>query len=383
MNKHFRIQTSQVKFAKSPISKSNSQNESIWNREIQLGSAFGLKEKKAFYELLGILLKAGLGILEAFEVIIEQTRSKKQAAILKGITEGLRDGSTFSDSLREQPNAFDSFEIYSIEMGEAGGRLQEVLLELSKHYESRLKIQRKLVQVSSYPLVVIVLAIGVVYFMVTQVVPMFEGVFKQFDAKLPYITQKILDLSFFVQDYGLRMFGGMIAFFLILFRLRKTVTFRKYSSNLLLRIPGIGRLILKIQLARFAISMATLLKSKVNLDEALSIAEGVVRFYPLQIIIPKIKQHLTEGGSFYEAIEHESLFPAVFKQMIRVGERAAKLDEMFENLGRSLEEESEAEISGLTTILEPLLVLILGSIVGTILVSMYLPMFQLSQSIQF
>ncbi len=367
----------------SPQSGSAKDQTSIWNRDISLGNPFGLKQKKAFYELLTVLLVAGLGIIDALEVVADQQQKGKGKVndIIHRLIQSLKDGESFSASMTQQAQFFDSFEQNSIRMGEKSGTLNAVLEELAHYYESRLKIRRKLMQVMSYPIVVISMASLVVYFMITQVVPMFQDVFKQFDAELPALTQRILDLSEFIQAYGLYIMGFLLVLSLGAYRVRNREWFRKYSSMLVLRIPVFGSIIFKVQLSRFALTMGTLLTSRVKLDEALELAERIAKFYPIQSQLPGIRQGIINGETLYAAIRDIPIFPVVLKQMVRVGEKTARLDHMFERLGKSLEQESEIEISNLTHIVEPLLVMILGLIVGTILVAMYLPMFQLTQAI--
>ena len=357
--------------------------DSIWNRDITSGNPFGLKRKKAFYELLTVLLQAGLGIIDALEVVADENqRGKgKMNAIIRELIRSLKDGHSLSACLAAQGRYFDSFEVNSIRMGEAGGTLTEVLGELARYYESRLKIRRKLIQVMSYPAVVISMASLVVYFMITQVVPMFQDVFAQFDAELPTLTQGILEFSDFLQAYGIWIGAGVGLVAAFSYHFRDANWFRQFSSSLALRIPVFGKILLKIQLARFALTLAMLLKSRVKLDEALDLALEIVTFYPIQSQIPLIKQGIIGGSTLHAVIEPMPIFPAVLKQMVRVGEKTAQLDTMFERLGRSLEQESEIEITNLTHVLEPLLVMTLGLIVGIILVAMYLPMFQLSQAI--
>ncbi|MEZ4850677.1 MAG: type II secretion system F family protein [Bacteroidia bacterium] len=376
-----KLNTHQLRSKTATKSASRDKNVSLLDREIFATNPMGLKEKKTFYELLGILLTSGLSILDAFEVVADQNRKKKITEIVQTIIKSLQDGLPLSESLARQPKYFDAFEIQTIKMGEKSGKLREILSEMARYYEGRLKIRRKLIQVMSYPVVVIGMAVVVVYFMIVKVVPMFEDVFKQFDAELPLLTQKILSLSTFLQEYGIWMLLGGVVLGITISQIKNQLLFRKIASRIIMKIPVFGRLLLKIQLARFSLTMGTLLNAKVNLDEALEMVGKIITFYPIQSVIPKIKKQVVEGETFFQSIKPISVFPVLLKQMVKVGEKTATLDEMFLNLGKSLEQESEAEIGNLTNILEPVLVIFLGLIVGIILISMYLPMFQLSQAI--
>lgn len=352
----------------------------IWNREIELSPAFGGKEKHRFFQMLGVLLDAGLGISEALEVIEGQQKKRLHKAIVGKIIASLNEGLSLSEALARQPKYFNTFERYSIQMGEHSGQMNLVLQDLSSFHEKRQKLKRKMTQAFSYPLVVILIAGGVVFFMVNFVVPMFRDIFARFDAELPAITQAVLSLSDFTTQYGLYIFLAMGALLLGFFRARNRTWFRRASSLLMLRIPLIGPIIRKVQVSRYCYSLALMLRSKVNLDQALQLLEKVVTFEPLQRSIGPMRREVEEGKTFHEAMEKHKIYPLMMQQMVRVGERTARLDDMLEQVAKTYEEESETGINTLTSLLEPLLIVVLGVVVGLILVSMYLPMFELSNT---
>ncbi len=354
---------------------------SIWNKEISFGPLLSLKDRQNLYHLMAILLESGLGILDCLQVIMEQSKKRKLRSLLTEIFEDLEAGESLSESLSHRKKHFNAFEVHTIRMGEQTGRMAYVLKSLAALYEKRIKLKRKVIQAFSYPIAVIVIAVLVLSFMIGKVVPMFEDIFNQFDAALPPITQAILDFSAFFRANLQWIALGTIAIITFFFQLRKNKQFRHFRTALMLKTPIFGRVMLKLQLSRLCYTFALLLKSKVKLDQALELLESIITFYPIQKRLPIIRQEVIEGGTLHDAIRKHDIFPPFLIQIIRVGEKTARLDEMLETLAQNLEEESEAGVSQLTQFLEPVLIIVLGLMVALILVAMYLPMFELSGAV--
>lgn len=357
-----------------------SEKTSIWHREIEIRPSFGSKEKLRFFQLLGVLLEAGLGIREALEVILEQQKKRLHKQIVRQIQAALDEGQSLSEALAHQAKYFSTFEQHSIRMGEQSGQMHRILSDLAAFHEKKLKLKRKMTQAFSYPMVVIFIAGGVVFFMVNYVVPMFSDIFTRFDAELPAITQAVMALSDFTTENGSLLAVLVLALIGSFALARKKSWYRRITSNLLIRIPLIGPIVKKVQVSRYCYSLALMLRSKVKLDQALDLLEQVIVFEPLQRSIAPIRKEVEEGGSLHDAMSQHKIYPIMMKQMIRVGERTARLDDMLEQVAKNYEEESESGINTLTSLLEPILIVVLGLVVGVILVSMYLPMFELSNT---
>lgn len=353
---------------------------SIWNREIELTPAYGSKEKQRLFQLLAVLLASGLGINEALEVILGQQKKRLHKQIVGDIQAALNQGRSLSEALSMQPKYFTPFERFSIKMGERAGQLKAILEDLASFHEKRRKLQRKMGQALSYPIVVIGIAGGVLFFMVNYVVPMFRDIFKRFDAELPAITQTVLSISDFSTNYSLHIFLALAILAALVLRFRKTKAWKRASGKLALRIPLFGGIIRKVQLSRFCYALGLMLRSKVNLDQALELLEQATAFYPLQETLQPIRQEVVEGKTLFEAMSKHAIYPAMVLQMVKVGERTARLDAMLEQVAKNYEEESETAIGTLSSLLEPILIVVLGLFVGLILVSMYLPMFELSNT---
>ena len=378
--KSIKLDKNMMESYRSPLSKKG-EKTSIWEREIQLGSAVSLKEKQQLFHLLSILLSAGLGILDALEVMLDQIKKKRLKQIVSQIYCALEAGISFSDSLQKQGKYFSAFEIKTAQMGEQTGQMADVLLRLSELYEKRIQLKRKLIQALSYPTAVILVAALVLSFMIAFVVPMFQDVFDRFDSALPPITQTILDLSEFVTSHGLVIVLGIISFIGLILFIRKKSWFQRLTAQLILKTPIMGGIILKLHLARFCFTLSLLLKARVNLDQALELLHQISTFYPLKSALLAVRKEVIEGKTIYEAFAAHAIFPLYLTQIIKVGEQTASLEKLLEKLGKSLEEESGAGISQLTQFLEPVLIIILGLMVAIILIAMYLPMFELSNAI--
>jgi type IV pilus assembly protein PilC len=367
--------------SRSASAPSSQGQSSIWDRNLRLGPVLRLKDRRDLFQLLGILLGSGLGIIDCLEVLQDQARNPAIRQLLDQIRGQLADGLSLSESLARQAAHFTDFEVYSLRMGEQTGKTPAVLSNLASLYEKRIKLRRKVIQALSYPVAVILIALLVLTFMITFVVPMFQDIFARFDAELPPITRAILRLSDFALAYGLYALGTGIVAGILAWRMRNHPLARSGSSYLLLRTPFLGQLLLKLHLARMCYTFSSLLAARVNLDRALELLEKLITFYPLQLALVDIRKAVIEGSSLYEALRVHPVFPVFVTQIIKVGEKTAQLDQMIEKLAQSLEEESEAGISQLTQFLEPLLIVILGVMVAVILISMYLPMFELSNAI--
>lgn len=354
---------------------------SIWQTEIEFTPAFGDKEKRRFFQMLSVLLDSGLSISDGFEVLIEQEKKQKPREILSTIQQALTTGTPLSQALENWPTYFASFECSTLRMAENSGQLVRVLNDLGALFERRIRLKQKITQALAYPVVVLIVAGGVLGFMLGFVVPMFKDIFDRFDAELPRITQTILTLSETLQRSGWLILGFIALVTGVYLWVRKQPRFQQFTGILLQKTPLIGPLNHKIQLSRFAYNLSMMLQSGVSLDKALDLMGTVVNYHPLSAPIPPLLQSVSEGKSFHEAVSDYPVFPVIFKQMVRVGEQTGRLPDMLERLAKNLEEEGENGVKSLTTLLEPLLILAIGGIVALVLVAMYLPMFELSNTI--
>ena len=326
---------------------------------------------------LRILLMAGVDLKSALELIIEEQPKEKDKIFFTGIYEDIIKGKSLAEALKKS-GRFSEYEYFSIEIGEESNRLNEVLEELMNYYADQAALKKQIMSVLSYPLFVFVITIGLVYFMLTSVVPMFADVFKQFGSELPPLTLKVIAISENFPFYAMVFILVVVAIGLFVYWQRNEDYFRKVTSAVFLRIPKVGQLLKLVYLARFTQAMHLLLAAKTPLVRSLELTHRMIRFYPIQVAIHQMKEDVTRGKSLHSGMAAFSLFPKRMLSLIKVGEEVNQLETMLGKLSKQYNEELKYQTNIIGKIMEPLILLIIGCIVGVILVAMYMPMFNLS-----
>ena len=348
---------------------------------MSLGKAFSDKAKEEFYKEFSSLLDSGIDIQRTLSILIEEQSNKKVLAILEQIREDLIGGNSLSESL-EKSGHFTAYEYQSIKIGEETGRLQIILEHLSEYFTNKVKLRRQLISVFTYPAFVLLITIGVLYFMLNSVVPMFEDVFKQFGQELPYLTQKIIGISKHFSTFLLYFTVALVAIIAYGYSQRKEGWFRNLTSKMILRMPIFGVLMRKIYLARTCQSLSLLLASKTPLVSSLSLVEEMIGFYPVESALSNIKNDIVKGGSFHQGLSKYSIFDKRLVSLTKIAEETNQLDATFDRLSKQYQEDIEFRTKLIGTIIEPMIIVIIGLVVGVIMVAMYLPMFNLSNVIK-
>ena len=352
----------------------------LLNRDIAFGSKeLNDKKKEYLYLELSSLLKAGIDLKSSFELITADQQKDKDKQLFKSIQDAVLNGMTFSDALK-QSNKFSLYEVYSLQIGEETGKLIEVLTDLAKFYQSKIKQQRKIVSALTYPCIVLSTSLSAVFFMLKFVVPMFGDVFIRFGGKLPWITEKIISISKAMEDNFGKFIALIILVSLFVMIFHKTEQFRKVVSKIILHIPLIGNLVQKIYLARFCNSMRLLINAKLPLLRAIALIRQMIRYYPVDSTLATIEQNIMQGKSLHQSLQQFGIYPSKMVQLVKVGEETNQLDYFFGIISEQYIEEVEYKTSTLSSVMEPLIIIFLGLIVGIILISMYLPLFQMSNS---
>lgn len=357
------------------------EKKNIFQYEIKLGKVFTDKDKESFYNEFHSLLDSGIDIQRALAILIEEQEKKKIEAILRQISEDLIVGNSLAEALKLS-GYFTPYEYQSVKIGEETGRLKIVLSHLNDFFSDKVKLRRQLIGVFTYPVFVIMITFGVLYFMLNSVVPMFQDVFKQFGQELPPLTQKIIWLSHHFSAF--LMYGSVItiAFVIYAYTQRKEIWYRKAKDNFIIKIPIFGILIKKIYTARFCQSMSLLLSSKTPLITSLEMIEEMIGFYPIESAVRQIRKDILAGESLHTGLAKFPIFEKRMVSLVKIAEEINQLDLTFARLTKQTQEDIEFRTKLIGTIIEPLIIVIIGTIVGVIMVAMYLPMFNLSNVIK-
>lgn len=352
--------------------------DSLLKKEITfLGNTFTNKKKEAFYTELSVLLQAGLELKDALDLIAQELKNETDKKLVQIIIDKLIAGKNFSETLQEQKQ-FTTYEFFSIQIGEKTGALDGVIEELSNYYKKRNEQKRMVLNALSYPIIILTTAFLAVLFMLNYVVPMFADIFKQNNVELPWITVKIIWLSNFFKAYYwmfILVILGVIFFNKVLIDKK---WYKKGVANIYLKIPFFGDFIRKIKIAQFTQALSLLIGAKVPVLNGIQLTQKMIDFFPLQYALKKIEDDVLIGKTLSESIRKHPIFDSKMVSLIKVAEETNQNQIIFERLTNQYNKDIEYKSKMLSTVLEPLIILILGIIVATILIAMYIPMFKLS-----
>jgi len=351
----------------------------LLNTEIKLfEKKFGNKQKEWLYSELGLLLSAGVDIKTSFEILEKEMTEAKHKKMLQKIKDTIISGASITSSFKQVKGVFSTYEAESIRIGEETGKLPEVLIELGKYYSDAIKLKRQIIGTLTYPIVVISLSIGIVYFMLSFVVPMFSDIFKQTGGQLPAITQFLIKVS----NKSSFIFYTILTITISFMAMHKLNSakpwYRKITSDIVLKIPLINQLVNKIYLARFCQSMRLLLSSKVLLIDALGLVKNMINYYPIESALHQVTDDVLKGKQLHESLSSHKIFPQKLVGLIKVSEEVNAPEQIFLKLSLQYSDEIEHQQAIIGKVIEPFFIIVLGLIIGFILVAMYLPLFQLS-----
>lgn len=353
----------------------------LLSKEINLwGKEMKDKKKESFYSELTILLSSGIDIRTALDIIVDEQTSETDRKIFQSIKSDIIGGIGIADAIQKS-GRFSTYEFYSLKIGEESGRLKDVMADLSVFFSKKIKQRRQLTSALTYPTLVIVTAMVAVVFMLNFIVPMFVDVFKRFNGEMPALTKNIIALSVFFKAYLWYMILGIILFVGFILSVRKTEFFRARSSVILLKLPLFGEIIQKIYLTRFCQSMALLLGAKTPMLRSLGLVKHMIGFYSFEKAIEVMEADILHGKLLHQSMGQFKLFDTRIISLVRVAEEVNQLEVIFSKLNSQYNEELEHRIGMLSSLLEPVMIIIVGGLVSVILISMYLPLFQLSSSI--
>ena len=341
------------------------------------------KTLTVFTRQLSTLISAGLPLLRSLRTLGKQEKDANLKKIMLGLSESVEGGTTFSEALTQHPKAFNKLYVNMVKAGELGGVLEIVLTRLAEFAEKSQRIKGKVTSAMVYPLVVLTIAVGIVTFLMLFIVPKFEAIFKDMlgGRPLPFITQMIMDLSRFIQGNFLLIAGAIVvAVFATRFAM-KMPGVAAAVDNYKLKIPLFGDMLTKTSVARFSRTLGTLVSSGVPILQALNITRDTAGNLRVSKAVESIHDNVKEGESMVTPMEASGIFPPMVVSMVQVGEETGQLPDMLTKVADVFEEEVDNAVSGLTSLLEPVMIVLLALVVGTIVVALFLPLITIIQDL--
>jgi len=352
----------------------------VKKRRMSGGKAIKQKDIAVFTRQLSTMMRAGVPLIQAFDIVARGSTNPKLTRLLTDIRSDVETGTSLSAAFRKHPLYFDALYCNLVEAGEAGGILETLLDRLAVYQEKTMAIKNKIKSALIYPVAVLVVAFIVLTVIMIFVIPAFEDVFKSFGADLPAPTLVVIAMSKFFTSYWYLIFsilGGGIYFFMQSWR--RSVKMQKFMDRLLLRIPVFGDLVNKSSIARWTRTLSTMFAAGVPLVEALDSVGGASGNAVFAEATEKIQKDVSTGSALTTSMQATGIFPVMVLQMCAIGEESGSLDAMLGKAAEFYEDEVDEAVKGLSSLMEPFIIVILGTLIGGIVVSMYLPIFKLGQ----
>jgi type IV pilus assembly protein PilC len=339
-----------------------------------------VKEKDivVFSRIFATMINAGLPLIQCLDLLASQEQNKTFAKIISTIKEDIEGGSTLYDALKKYPNVFDELFVNLVAAGESGGILDVILNRLSSYMEKAAKLKSKVKGAMTYPASVLVISVGVVSLLLLKVIPVFQKMFEGMGGELPGPTQFLVNASEFMQNYFIYMIAGVAAVIFAFRRYYRTEKGRLTVDALVLKSPVFGPLLKKVAVAKFTRTLATMMSSGVPILEGLSIVSKTAGNVIIENAIMKTRQSISEGRTIAEPLAETDIFPPMVVQMIAVGEATGALDAMLAKIADFYDDEVDAAVAAMTSLLEPFMMVFLGGVVGGMIVAMYLPIFKMA-----
>jgi type IV pilus assembly protein PilC len=341
-----------------------------------------LKDVAVFSRQFATMINSGLSLLRALNILAEQTESKALAEMVNQVRMDVERGSSLSQAMAKHPKAFGRLYVSMVRAGEVGGALDSVLMRLADTIEKQVELRRKVKSAMTYPLVVAILVLTIVTAMLLFVIPMFQGIYKQLGGTLPAPTQLLINISNICRKFWYLIFaveiGGAFAFR----RWINSEEGRKQWDAIKLKVPVFGKLVRKTALARFSRTLSALVRSGVPILESLDIVADTAGNHVVANAVRETQAAVKRGDPLSKKLEEHPVFPPMVVQMMAVGEETGALDEMLDKIADFYDQEVEATVDALTSLIEPILIVVMGVCVGGMIISLYLPMFNIIKLIK-
>jgi type IV pilus assembly protein PilC len=355
--------------------------EKVGKKGRTAGGKVSLQDLVIFTRQLATMIDAGLAMVQSLTGLAEQTTNKIMRDVIKDVCTRVEGGDSFSEALQKHPKVFNRLYVCMVGAGEKGGLLAEILSRLATYLENAARLRKKVKSALMYPTVVSIVAVVITTFLLIKVVPVFGEIFTSFGSKLPAPTQFLLDLSEIVKKFFwavLILMGGAVYGWMYFI---KTKVGRQFWDSKRIKLPIFGMIAHKICLARFTRTFASLIRSGVPILEVLHIVSQTVGNVIMEQAIKTAAGDIERGESISAALGKHPIFPSMIIRMVTAGEQTGKIDQMLERIADFLDEEIETTLAGLTSLIEPVLIVFLGVVIGGMVICMFLPIFKMSDII--
>jgi type IV pilus assembly protein PilC len=350
-------------------------------RAVQLAKKVKLDDLVIFSRQLSTMVEAGIPLVNVLDILGQQVEKKGFAAVIKKIRDDVETGSSFSQALTKHPRIFSSLYINLVKAGESSGMLDQILNRVASYLEKTSALQRKVKSAMVYPIAVIGISIAITVFLLVKVVPTFQGIFDMLGGSLPLPTQILIMISNVLRKWFI---FGIIGIGLIVFalaRYAKTEQGKIFFDALVLKLPIFGDLVRKVSVAKFSRTLSTLVKSGVPILSSLDIVAKTAGNRIVEMAVNDSKKAVREGKNLADPLSKSAVFPPMVVRMISVGEQAGELEKMLSKIADFYDEQVDAAVAGLTSIIEPMIILFLGVVVGGIVLSIFMPIFKITEII--
>jgi type IV pilus assembly protein PilC len=346
-----------------------------------LARPFGRVELMRFTRQLSILINAGVPILECLEILHKQEQNMVLKRVVKNISMQVEEGKSLFDAMSQQ-QGFDRLYCALVKAGEAAGILDSILIKLAEFLEKAEKLKKQVKSALTYPVIVVIVGIAVIFGLMTFVVPQFVDILKDSGQEIPWITQTVIDISEFFQNYTLLLIAALVAGGMFFLNFIKTTEGKQAWDKFTMKAPLFGMLVIKGNLGSFTRTLATMLAAGVPIIDSLEICIETLDNTQIAKDLAKVRKAVIEGKSITEPLARITYFPPLVTQMIKVGESTGNLDQMLIKVADVFEEEVEELVGNLTKLIEPLILVVLGGIIAFVLIAMYMPIFMSAGGVQ-
>jgi general secretion pathway protein F len=331
---------------------------------------------------LATLLVAGLPLVEALGVLVDQADKKVIKSLMADVREQIRGGKSLSVVLEQYPKEFSQIYVHMVRAGEASGALDQILFRLAEFLEKQLSLKHKVTNAVLYPALMLVVGIGLLFFLMTFVVPKITAVFTNLKQALPWPTVALMSISRFCADYWVILLSALVGAGWTIQRFVRTEAGRTVADRLLLKLPLIGEVARMVSISRLASTLATMLGSGVQLLDALDVSKRVMNNRVLEATVEEARRNIREGETIADPLKRSGEFPALATHMIAVGEKSGEIEEMLRRIGQIYDAEVDRVIARFTSLLEPIMILVMGVLVFFIVIAILLPIFEMGQMVR-